>query len=144
MIFSNDRNQLRQMYINAWRKRGAKLALEPLEAQIAAVIERHPEYHKLFQKPDKALTKDFSPELGETNPFLHMGMHLAIQEQVSIDRPPGVKAVYVALLQKLGDAHETEHCMAECLAELIWKSQRDKTQPDLNAYVVELQALLLK
>ena len=144
MIFSNDRNELRQMYVNAWRKRGAKLPLEPLETQIAAVVERHPEYHKMLLSSEKAVAKDYSPEMGEANPFLHMGMHLAIQEQVSIDRPPGVKAVFGDLLEKLGDAHEAEHQMAECLVESIWKSQRDKVQPDLAAYLASLQALLLK
>ena len=46
MIFGQDRHELRKMYANAWQKHCDKTPLSPLEAQIAQVIEEHPEYHE--------------------------------------------------------------------------------------------------
>jgi hypothetical protein len=132
------RDQLRQTYFNAWRKHCNKLPLEPLEAQIADVIALHPEYHALFADPDKVLDKDWLPEGGATNPFLHLGLHLAIREQVATDRPPGIRAAHQNLLTKTGDAHDTEHRMIECLAEALWSAQRSGRAPDEMAYLAKL------
>ncbi len=83
MIFSEDRKELRQMYADAWRKSQARQVLSPLEAQIAKVIEDHPEYQS--ELGDEALEASFTPAEGKTNPFLHMGLHLAIRDQVATD-----------------------------------------------------------
>src|SRR5690606_5520466 len=88
------REQLRRMYLDAWRKFNAKQPLEPLEAQLAAVIVEHPEYVQWLDAADAALAAEFTPERGEANPFLHMGMHLAIREQVATDRPRGIAEIH--------------------------------------------------
>ncbi len=124
MLFGQDRDQLRGAYIMAWRLYRQGKPLEPLQAQIVAVIEQHPEYHNLLENADKAIGRDYLPELGETNPFLHMGMHLAIQEQVSTDRPTGIRELYEQLLAKADDSHELQHKLMECLAEMIWQAQK--------------------
>ena len=80
MIFGQDRHELRRMYADAWQKRVEGLPLSPLEAQIAAVVEQHPEYEAAITGED--LDRDYTPEGGLTNPFLHMGLHLGIREQV--------------------------------------------------------------
>ena len=89
-----DRAGLRRLYLEAWRKAREGRPLEPLENQIVGVIELHPEYQPLLVDRSAALDRDFTPEQGQTNPFLHMGLHLAIREQLATDRPPGVRAVY--------------------------------------------------
>ena len=140
-FFANQsRDQLRQMYFNAWRKYRERLPLEPVEAQVADVIALHPEYHALLESPE-ALHKDWTPEHGQTNPFLHMGLHLAIREQVATDRPSGIRAAYQQLCAKHGETHATEHQMIECLAEALWNAQRNNQPPNEQAYLARLQQL---
>ena len=139
MIFGSDRNELRQMYFDAWRKSKTGAMLSPLEAQIATVIEDHPEYQQLMT--DAVLDAAFTPEEGQTNPFLHMGLHLAIREQVATDRPPGIAALFNDLLIKTGDAHDAEHRALECLAETLWEAQSGNAMPDEAAYLERLRKL---
>ena len=142
MFFPNDRQQLRQMYIDAWQKHQSQQVLTPLEQQISHVILLHPEYHALFEYPEAECDKDYLPEQGKTNPFLHMGLHLGLMEQVSTNRPAGIKDLYHALLAKHQDNHEVEHQMIECLAEAMWHAQRNNTPPDDRAYLENLKRLL--
>jgi len=140
-IFANqNRDQLRQMYVDAWHKHQNKLPLSPLEAQIADVIALHPEYQSLFDDAEKILDKDWTPEQGSTNPFLHMGLHLAIREQINTDRPAGIRAEYQRMLLK-GQPHDVEHRMIECLAEALWNAQRSGRPPDENDYLAKLKSL---
>jgi hypothetical protein len=138
MIFGQDRNELRKMYADAWQKRGDNLELSPLEAQIAAVIAEHPEYHDAVTGD---LDQDFSVERGKTNPFLHMGLHLGIREQVATNRPDGIAAIFRDLAQKSGDAHKAEHAMIDCLAETLWAAQKQNRPPDEAQYIERLRRL---
>ena len=139
MIFGQDRNELRKMYADAWKKLCDKTPLTPLEAQIAAVVEWHPEYHD--DVTSEELDKDYSPEGGKTNPFLHMGLHLGIREQVDTNRPPGISGVFSALTAKTGDAHDAEHQMIDCLAETLWEAQSQNGAPDEQKYLERLHQL---
>ena len=139
MIFGQDRNELRQMYATAWKKRCDNLPMTPLETQIADVIEMHPEYHADVSGED--LERDYSPDGGQTNPFLHMGLHLGIREQVSTNRPAGIAAVYKAAAARLADIHAAEHEMIECLAETLWEAQNQNTAPDEQKYLERLRRL---
>jgi len=112
--------------------------LSPLEAQIVQVIEDHPEYHEAVGGD---LAKDFTVEGGKTNPFLHMGLHLSIREQVATDRPPGIAAIFRQLADNAGGRHAAEHRMIDCLAETLWESQRDQSPPDELHYLERLQQL---
>ena len=129
------------MYLDAWRKFSAKQPLEPLEAQLAAVISEHPEYLEWIEAGDAALAAEFTPESGRQNPFLHMGLHLAIREQVATDRPKGIADVHRKLSAKFGDAHAAEHAMLESLAEALWEAQRNNRMPDEQAYLERLRSL---
>ncbi|MDH4072870.1 MAG: DUF1841 family protein [Gammaproteobacteria bacterium] len=140
MIFGTDRNELRRMYFDAWQKAATGAVMSPLEAQIATVIEDHPEYQELMT--DKIVNESFTPDGGQTNPFLHMGLHLAIREQVTTDRPPGIAAIFNALLVRHGNAHDAEHQALDCLAETLWEAQRTNAMPDETAYLERLKRLL--
>lgn len=139
MIFGQDRQKLRQMYIDAWRKRIAGENLSPLEQQIAAVVAEHPEYQSMLQPELRDAA--YTAEDGQTNPFLHMGLHLAIREQVSTDRPTGISHIFNALCVKLGNAHEAEHQALECLAETLWEAQSQNSVPDEEKYLERLKSL---
>lgn len=139
MIFGQDRDELRQMYFDAWRKSVAGEILSPLEAQIAAVITDHPEYHLAMTAT--SVDEAFLPEDGETNPFLHMGLHLAIREQVATNRPAGITTVFAALRSRHGDTHSAEHQALECLAETLWEAQNNNALPDESTYLERLRRL---
>jgi hypothetical protein len=138
MIFGQDRNELRRMYADAWQKRCNGTALSPLEAQIAQVVEEHPEYHDAVTGD---LSQDFNIEGGRTNPFLHMGLHLGIREQIATNRPAGIAAIFESLARKTGEPHNAEHRMIDCLAEALWEAQRTNSPPDEAAYLEKLKAL---
>ncbi|HEY6643479.1 DUF1841 family protein [Povalibacter sp.] len=135
---TQSRDQLRASYIEAWRKRRERLPMQPLEMQIADVIELHPEYQQALQDPDSVLDRDYSPEGGQSNPFLHMGLHLAIRDQLATDRPPGIRSAFDNLVRRMGDAHAAEHELIECLAETLWESQRSGLPPDEHAYLARV------
>jgi len=141
-MFGNDRDQTRQVFIQAWQKQQNNLPLEPLEEIIVNTVSQHPEYHKLLTNEDRALGAEYLPENGETNPFLHMGMHIAIHEQLSTDRPIGIASIFQQLVMQSGDAHHAEHQVMDCLGEMLWQAQRDQKMPDEKAYLACLYKLL--
>lgn len=141
MIFSQDRKQLRQMYIDSWAKFVDKKSMTDLEIQIARVIEHHPEYHNLMN--EDFVDSDYLPEQGQSNPFLHMGLHLSLIEQIATNRPQGIQAVYQQLVsQYKGDEHKVHHLMMDYLIEAMWTSQKYNKLPDEQAYLKQLQLLV--
>jgi hypothetical protein len=141
-VFAGEsREQLRRRYLDAWHKFSAQEPLEPLEAQLAAVIAEHPEYIRWLESGEAALLAEFTPEGGRENPFLHMGLHLAIREQVATDRPRGIAGVHADLAGRAGGAHAAEHLMIEPLAETLWEAQRSSRAPDEDAYLERLRRL---
>ncbi|MBK8534913.1 MAG: DUF1841 family protein [Candidatus Competibacteraceae bacterium] len=140
-MFGNDRNRLRRYYCTVWGKARADQPLEPLEQIIADVIRAHPEYQPALTDSEAVLGREYTPELGETNPFLHMGMHIAIQEQLGGNRPTGIIEVYQQLCRRVGDPHAAEHRMMECLGETLWEAQRNGTEPDERVYLERLRRL---
>ena len=95
----------------------------------------------MLNKGADALDQDFLPELGESNPFMHMGMHIAIREQLTTDRPAGISTAYKKLLLRLQDIHEVEHQIMECLGRSLWESQQNNTAPDESQYLRCVQKL---
>jgi len=134
-MFSPTRDQSRRFFIDAWRKYGEGLPLTPLEHIAADLVGIHPEYHALLATREEALTREWVPEQGDGNPFLHLSLHLAIEEQLSIDQPPGLRAAFEALLARHGERHAALHEVLECLGEIVWRAQRDQAAPDGVAYL---------
>lgn len=139
-MYSSNREDTRRTFFEVWQKMQDGMPLTALESIIADVVRMHPEYHAILDKGVEVLDKDWLPEGGEVNPFLHLGLHIAIREQLSIDRPAGIKAAYAALLHHTGDVMQTEHAMLECLAEALWRAQRDNRLPDETAYLACIRA----
>ena len=133
-MFNPTREQVRTFFCDAWRKHRERLILEGAEAVAADLITHHPEYHTLLEDPQAAIEKEFTPEGGQMNPFLHLSLHLAVADQLAVDQPPGIRAAYEQLRQRL-DVHDAEHAVMECLGETLWRSQRDNAPMDANAYL---------
>lgn len=119
------------MFFETWRKYRAGEPLVGIETIVLDVILAHPEYHPILSERERYRDKDYL----EANPFLHMSLHMALEEQLSIDQPPGIAGRFLALVQRYGERHEALHEALECLGETMWRSQRDKLPPDAAAYL---------
>jgi hypothetical protein len=131
-MFDPSRDQVRDTFFGAWRKYRAGQPLAGIESLALDVILLHPEYHGVLSLPGKFREKDYSDE---ANPFLHMSLHIALEEQLSIDQPPGIGTRFRALVARHGDRHQALHQAIECLAETMWRAQRDSAPPDAAAYL---------
>jgi hypothetical protein len=138
-MFNPTRDQARQFFFAAWKKFREQAPLSDLEALAVEHIGRHPEYQAILDAPERNQAREWRPELGETNPFLHLSMHLAISEQLSIDQPIGIKPRFEKLRNALGDEHDAQHQVMDCLAEMIWTAQRYQQAPDGAAYLACLE-----
>jgi hypothetical protein len=138
-MFQPTRDQARQFLFESWRKRRANELLTPLEDLAAQLINKHPEYHALFTDAEIHLDKEYAPDGSVVNPFLHLMMHLTIEEQISIGQPQGIREQFMRLTQKYESEHEAQHAMMDCLGEMIWQAQRSKTAPDAAVYLSCLQ-----
>jgi hypothetical protein len=135
-VFDPTRDQVRQTFFEAWRKYRAGEPLAGMETIALDVILAHPEYHAMLDAPERYRDKDY---VDEGNPFLHMSLHMALEEQLSIDQPPGIAGRFAALLERTGERHDALHEAIECLAETVWRAQRDQAPPDGAAYLACLE-----
>ncbi len=134
-LFNPSRDEVRNFFFEAWRKSNASQTLTDLEKMAIQIMQRHPEYHAILNQPELYLQQAYFPELGETNPFLHMSLHLSILEQISINQPIGITGIYQRLCAMYGDEHEAQHAILDCLGETIWHAQRHQTPLDNNYYL---------
>lgn len=134
-MFNPSRDQARQFFFDVWAKYRAGQSLAGAEQPALDAVLAHPEYHAMLDRPERHKERDYLPESGETNPFLHLSMHLAIAEQLSVDQPPGIRDRYQRLLNRHGDAMAAQHDIMDCLAEMIWQVQRYRTAFDSAAYL---------
>ena len=131
-MFDPSREQVRETFFGAWRKYRAGEPLAGIETIVLEVILAHPEYQEVLADPERYRAEDY---VDRPNPFLHMSLHVALEEQLSIDQPPGIAAAYERLLARTADRHEALHQAIECLAETVWRAQRDHAPPDAAAYL---------
>jgi Domain of unknown function (DUF1841) len=140
LFADQSRDALRAAYREAWRKWRQRVPLQPLEAQIADVVALHPEYQPLLQS-DAGLQQDFAARGAGENPFLHMGLHLALREQLSTNRPAGIGVIHQRLAARLQSEHGAEHLMIEVLGAVLWEAQRGGQTPDDALYLERLRRL---
>ena len=143
-MFNPTRDQARLFLFDTWAKYRGRQPLTALEAMALDILLLHPEYHAVLDDRERYLDRDWTPDGGETNPFLHLSMHLAIDEQLSIDQPPGIRDAHGRLARKLGSGHEARHAVMDCLAEMIWQAQRNGAAFDNAAYLDCLERKLAR
>lgn len=141
MFFTPSQHDVRRFFCETYRKTSDNGILTPLEAIARDWIVQHPEYAPDFENVEEALARDYSVENGQTNPFLHLSMHLSIAEQISIDQPPGIRAAFQNLARRLDSEHEAHHHIMECLGQMLWKSQRTNSPPDAAEYIESINRI---
>lgn len=134
-LFNPSRDEVRQFFFDAWAKFKQQETLTELEKMAVGIMHMHSEYHNILDQPEHYLQQAYYPEMGETNPFLHMSLHLSIQEQISINQPIGITQAYGKLCTRFQEEHEAQHALLECLAETIWLAQRNQTGLDAAHYL---------
>jgi len=134
-MFAPSRDEARRFIVDAWRKSRAGEPLSDMERTVASLVGMHPEYHALVDGGERHLERDYTPDGGAVNPFLHLSLHLAVAEQLSIDQPPGIRAEFERLKRARGDEHDALHAVLECLGETMWQAQRLGTGPDAQVYL---------
>lgn len=142
-LFNPSRDEVREFFFNAWSQYQAQKPLTDLEKIALSVMHMHPEYHAILSAPEQFKHQEYFPEFGETNPFLHMSLHLSILEQISINQPIGIADIYAQLKLKYQSEHDFEHKaqhdILECLGESIWQAQHNNTALNAEYYVQLLQ-----
>ena len=140
-MFTPSRQDARRFFFDTWSKHNHNQPLTDLERITLAVLLAHPEYQPILDQPERYLEREWTPEEGQTNPFLHLGLHLALEEQLSIDQPPGIRALYARLAARAADEHQAQHQCVDALAETIWQAQRMGCPPDSDSYLQSLRRL---
>ncbi|MFN4883529.1 MAG: DUF1841 family protein [Burkholderiales bacterium] len=134
-MFNPSKDEVRRFFCEAWAKSQSETVLSPMEVIAVEWIREHPEYHADLMNLEEALTRDYGVDSGKSNPFLHLSMHLSIEEQISIDQPPGIRQAFARLAQRMDSRHAAMHEVMECLGEVLWRAQRDQQPIDGQAYV---------
>jgi len=139
MFYGNERHDHRQVLFSVWKKQHCGFPLEPMEKKIWQVIMKHPEYHKIFENEEKFLDKDFQTEMGETNPFLHLSLHLVLLEQIQTNQPRGITKLFQQALERFLDVHEAEHCIMNSIAIALHEVFQEQQQFDEKAYLKRIK-----
>ncbi|UOP05136.1 DUF1841 family protein [Conchiformibius kuhniae] len=141
-MYNVNTQDVRRFFAAVWQQRAAPHALDALQQKALRILTAHPEYAHYLENIEHYLDYTWTPEQGETNPFLHLSLHLSLQEQAAIDQPPGIRAIHETLCAKHGDWVKAEHEMMDALAETVWEAQRFGRGLDVNAYMTRLRRLV--
>lgn len=138
-MFNPSQDDVRRFFCLTYSKTRQQQILTPLETMASYWIQQHPEYADLLENLEQALTINYVDD--QTNPFLHLSMHLSISEQISINQPRGIRAAAEKLIQRQSE-HTAHHQMMECLGQMLWDAQRNRLPPDPIAYLACVQKQL--
>ena len=132
MLYGSKRETYRQVFLDSWRAFRAGRPLEGVQTRIVEIILEHPEYQALLEDAERGLERDFPPEQGQSNPFLHMSLHLGLAEMLAMQQPQGIVPLYALACEKRGKV-DAEHLFVDCLGEMMWQAQRQGASPDMAA-----------
>jgi len=141
-LYNPSRDQARQFLFDTWKKFRLQVVLTDLEKIAVEVMQMHPEYHAILEAPERYMHEQYFPEMGTTNPFLHISLHLSLIEQISINQPTGITKIYAQLRQQHNDSHLAQHDILDCLAEIMWQAQRNNSGLDSEHYISLLEKKL--
>ncbi|AGF49226.1 DUF1841 family protein [Candidatus Kinetoplastidibacterium galati] len=139
-MFNPSLDQARYFFIEVWNKHKLSKTLTPIEKTTIACILEHPQFYKDLDNKE-SIKNSYNSNFPESNPFLHLSMHLAISEQLLIDQPCGIKAAYNKLITS-NDPHTAIHKIIKCLTLTIQYSQTHRLELDSNKYMNLIKDLI--
>ena len=142
MFAMTDPAKARQPFFDAWKKFHQHQPLTDLEKQLVQVILDHPEYHAIFHDPVHFLDKVYSSDQ-ESNPHMHLSIHLVLRDQISLDNPQGIRPIYQQLCEHYGNPLEAEHAMIECLIQELWPVMNGGQPFNNERYLQQLRQAVL-
>jgi hypothetical protein len=138
-MFNPSQDDVRRFFCSAYVKAQRNSAQDAIETIANQWMSEHPEYDSDLQDADAAVARVYDGGDGQTNPFLHLSMHLSITEQCSIDQPRGIRQAVELLTARRGDLHLAHHEVMEELGTMLWEAQRSGKPPDGQAYIDRVQ-----
>ena len=134
-MFNPSQADVRRFFCAVHSKSAGGQPMDALETLAGQWLQDHPEYRTDLADSDAAVARNYAGDDGQTNPFLHLSMHLSISEQCSIDQPRGIRQAVELLTARRNSLHDAHHEAMECLGQMLWESQRAGRPPDGQAYV---------
>ena len=138
-MFNPSQDDVRRFFCSAFAKAQTNSSQDAIETIANQWMSEHPEYHTDLQDADAAAARVYDGGDGQTNPFLHLSMHLSITEQCSIDQPKGIRQAVELLTARRSDLHLAHHEVMEELGTMLWEAQRAGKPPDGQAYIDRVQ-----
>ena len=138
-MFNPTQADVRRFLCGVHAKAQSGAPMEAIETLASLWIAEHPEYHADLADVDAAIARNYDETPAQTNPFLHLSMHLSISEQCSIDQPRGIRQAVELLAARRGDLHAAHHEAMECLGQMLADAQSSGRPPDGEAYVACVQ-----
>ena len=90
-MFNPSQEDVRRFFCAVYAKSQNAQPMDAIETLAGQWIAEHPQYHADLGDEEAAISRVYAEGSGQTNPFLHLSMHLSISEQCSIDQPRGIR-----------------------------------------------------
>lgn len=103
------------------------------EQQIGKLMLEHEEYHNQFEFADALEDYQFDPESG-VNPFLHISIHVIVENQLKSKQPIEAYQFYNSIRRKKVSHHETIHLIGNIFAPLMFQVLKRKEPFDNELY----------
>jgi hypothetical protein len=114
--------------------------LEGEDAKIAAIMEDHPEFDPFWSLGEASATpQEIQGQI--VNPFVHVTLHLQIQNQIEREFPQEVKKTFLRLVEQGESDHEAIHQIISIYASLYFKALRRGQSFDESEYALQLRYL---
>ena len=129
----------REIMCSIWERFQRGLTL-PEEEHIAGALREHDEYKSAWEAGSAA--PDEHCTVNGANPFLHVHIHVAVENQLRGGDPPGVSVVLGELQRKGIDRHEAIHMIGSVLINEIYEIMGAHRPFDRARYLKGLDNLL--
>jgi hypothetical protein len=97
------------------------------------MLEHEEEYFNQFEMADLTYNYQYDPDT-EENPFLHIALHVVVENQLEAGQPTEVYQFYDSMRKRKCSHHDAIHLIAALLAPLIVIALQRNGAPDEELY----------
>jgi hypothetical protein len=131
----SNRQRLHEVWVAA--KAGRPLAGE--EAAYAKAMLDHPEYHNAWEFADQVGAAEYVVD--GANPFLHITVHVIIENQLAQGDPPEVAKTLERLLGQGMGRHGAIHAIAAAFMEVAFPAFQGREPFNTKRYIKKVRRL---